>query len=595
MATPSVFLEAGVVFSDLSGSVACIQHLVSRLSQTDALLWCARANLIVANPFNKDEQRRSYLVETFFPEPDERQRVDRWLKKNAASNGTAFFRAQFLELAYWVARFSKNSPDDGTSFVNPRARRVFGQAALVASSLWSDRVYRNLSTLQTADTARLRTEAMPMARSSMAENSRGSIPYVAIGRGALLWSRYVPAQWSECAKVFKEATGLDVDAHFRGFSAILAQHIDIRPEQLTAETGSAGFFSDAQWKDNTELRETFPLLVRNLSVSLDDLVNIARRGEHDEFIHAIKTRPILCTSDGRHIVLDPVFLAEAAAVGPLFSIADHMRSDEKRRDRCFAHFGSAFESYVADLVSARYPDRPPLARRAFTRVILRKGKTNHGEIDAAIVTGACEVCLIEAKAVFIPNAAALDPDTYHSVVRAKYGASEKLKGAAQLGRIARVLATTKLDELPRELMEPKKVLTVLLVYDHHLDSPGHAAFLKQEFAVALEPDETLADGWFRKAQTHVSAPVVITIDDFEWLEASLANFSFGEFLTEYSRADPERASDVRSYAFSSRFWKQMRNPEAASQSAVALLQDLGLKAFGAEWVSQSANLLVSAP
>jgi hypothetical protein len=558
-----------------------MRDLLSKLSRTDALIWCARVNLIISNRLNTDKQAQAYVLNTFFPEDGERQRIRTWLKSNSESGRTLFFRAQMLELAYWIARFASDHPNDGATFTAPEVRRRFGQAATVASRLWADRVYRGVEGMSLVDPAELRRNVMPQARQSYEENSGGAVPIWAIGRGYLLWSKHMPGHWPESIDLFRASVGVGVEDYFRIFVAVFSHHVNIQPGSLTADPGSAGLFMDSMWDGVAALRDPFRTLLSIMSLSVSDLVQLARQNDREKYIKVVRSRPILRMEDGRHIVLDPVFLAEQVVIGPLFRI---ISTHATRSNDCFNHFGKAFESYIADLIMTRYPERPPLSPRVFCSMELRKGKQVLGEIDAAIVTGPRQICMIEAKAVFLRADATRDLGSYHSAVRSRYAAGSKSpKGVSQLGRNAALLAAGELEGLPTEFENIETLLTVLLVNDHNLDAPGHAAFLKREFLTALDPDEDLSGGCFRKRGLRVLAPILITIDDFEWIEASLVNFSLGEFLAEYSATDPDRVSDIRSYAMKSRFNELMRNPEAAAAAVTRIIDGLGQTTFGEDW------------
>ena len=114
-------------------------------------------------------------------------------------------------------------------------------------------------------------------------------------------------------------------------------------------------------------------------------------------------------------------------------------------------------------------------------------------------------------------------------------------------------------------------------------------FLLDEFVGELKPDEKLSRGYFRKGGILVAAPVVLTIDDFEWLEASLTDFSLGDLLEAYAAGDPDRVSDVRTFVHHSGFRQHMKRPEAASAAAMQILENLGLTAFGDKWLSRDTG------
>jgi hypothetical protein len=112
-------------------------------------------------------------------------------------------------------------------------------------------------------------------------------------------------------------------------------------------------------------------------------------------------------------------------------------------------------------------------------------------------------------------------------------------------------------------------LTLLIVNDPFFDAPGHASLLADEFAQELNADRMLGNRAYQKGGLTVIGPLVLTVDDFEWLEASLRGFALGEFLREYAQSG--RETDVRTFVLSSRFRQSMRNPELAVQSVNELV------------------------
>jgi hypothetical protein len=145
----------------------------------------------------------------------------------------------------------------------------------------------------------------------------------------------------------------------------------------------------------------------------------------------------------------------------------------------------------------------------------------------------------------------------------------KLRGVGQLARQATEIANGGLESLPPGLAEASTLLTLLIVNDPFFDAPGHASLLADEFALELHADRTLGNRAYQKAGLTVIGPLILTVDDFEWLEASLQGFALGEFLREYAQSG--RETDVRTFVLSSRFRQSMRNPELAVQSANELV------------------------
>jgi hypothetical protein len=216
-------------------------------------------------------------------------------------------------------------------------------------------------------------------------------------------------------------------------------------------------------------------------------------------------------------------------------------------------------------------------KRSFVNVRLTRNKKEVGQIDAAILVDHDAVCIIEAKAVFIRDDTLSDNDAYIQAIGKKYGASaragDRRQGVVQLARIAESIAGGGLaPEFPDEIRNARVVYPVSLVHDRNVDAPGIGEYLASEFQRELKMNQSI-NGYVQLGQVRIALPILLAVDDFEWLEASLENFSLVEFLRDFAESVPTRGSSVRDFAAQSSFKARMRNP--VQQWGVA--QDLFLK------------------
>ena len=124
-----------------------------------------------------------------------------------------FFRGQLLELMRWAARCCPAIPDDGTAFNERAARTRLLQAALIASTLWSKRVFADrLSDILSVDEAR--QCALGAFRRGLEESVIAPHIGTTLGLGWALFSEHFPRRYPTFAKEFLEATRLSVEQYF---------------------------------------------------------------------------------------------------------------------------------------------------------------------------------------------------------------------------------------------------------------------------------------------------------------------------------------------------------------------------------------------
>jgi hypothetical protein len=317
-----------------------------------------------------------------------------------------FFRGQLLELIRQAALHCRNLPGDGQTFNDERVRDRFFRAALIAGTLWGARVYGDRLSLG-AGIEGARRRALGAFRKGVEDADQAIHTDIALGRSCLLFSDYLPREMPDFDTRFAAATGLTGEQYLICVGALtyytLADRTDGPGFFLTADVGAATAF-------DTVLRAYLALE----SMTPEDLAGAAPTLPETGF-RALRERPILSTSSGLSVVLDPTIYGEALTNGPLF----HLVAAEKgRANELFGYFGRAFERYAIDILRRIYPDSGLLIRRLQTNV---EGH-DAGEIDAAL-NDVTEIVIFEMKAAWLREDSLLDAsgEDFVRQLRRKYG------------------------------------------------------------------------------------------------------------------------------------------------------------------------------
>jgi hypothetical protein len=355
MANTGVFVPVSEVFPGVSSDFDTFRDRLARLSRTDTLFWCARFNLIISNPANTDHRGKQQYVISMCLGTEETERLNRFTQRHgSADKMVVFFRGQLLELLRWASLLCEDHPDDGDTFERPEMQRAFAEAALIASDLWAQRIYRDRMSLKDG-VATARRRVLASVRQSIAETSSGMEPLLSLGRGKALIGDGLATLYPSLREEFRSKTGLSLDDYYMCLAAVMTHFMDITPENVEAK--SRGIFNvNSICRDVPAIAPLVAAYLQLESQTSDEL----RAALHDSpqdgapppAYRPLRVRPILRVPDGRAIIMDPVFYAEKAAVGPLFVVSEG--ADRRTSAVLFGAFGRAFESYAGDLLRSMY-------------------------------------------------------------------------------------------------------------------------------------------------------------------------------------------------------------------------------------------------
>lgn len=577
-----IFLPLKAVFEDCNSTVEELRVQLAKLSRTDALIWCARLNLVVTNATHHDHMvKQGFAIRMIFNENEIRKIASFFCEQKTLEATTVFFRAQLLELTQWIAVFCHDLPGDGETFENPKVRQAFGKAALIASDLWGQRNYDGKidATRPIEPIGDSRRRSLGAARIGTDAASSGMDPMLAIARGRKMFIEHFRHIHPTVDDEFREASGLALDA-FYGLLGILAIHYLVRsPEDGGVRTPNSGLFHQDHFTAlSADLKDAYAKYAQFASQTPQELADALRDKLGDSNgLACIRRRPILRTDDGRCIVMDPVFFAEHAAVGPLFTIVGKKKTGQERR-QCFADFGLAFERYAHSILRRMYPIlAPPLVDRLTCPFLGTSAIGEPVEIADACLNDATEIVLMEIKGRWLrdEDAAAPEWEVYLTDLHDKFARAEQPgsppMGAGQLAKNISLLASGEWTVDNQDVSVVQRIYPVLLVYDARLQAAGHTWYLAEEFRIALAPDQVFADQEMRKGRFRVAGLIVLSIDDLENLETSVEGFALIDLLRDYSNASPDRLCSFHNYLAVSKYSKKLYANRALAGSALEVL------------------------
>jgi hypothetical protein len=582
----TVFVPYDAVFSEGAATFDHFKQVVKSLSRTDTLFWCARLNLILADPNMDEKTKQEYYLNCFFTS-QQIQALNKFVIAHGGSDHVGVVhRGALLELIRWVCLLCSDHTDDGETFDKSEVREAFAMVLLMASELWGKRVYGD-SAFEGPSLGEKRTNALALIRHSVAETRCHPRQLEAIARGPKLFSEIIPKFYADFLAEFYKSTGLYIDEYYLCLCTIMVHYMNSGAKSGVGGKKESGIFTLKGIRDSAPHMEAlFGKFLELQSAISEELTSAFWPKTQDEpagfeykySLKPLRQRPILRAADGRMIILDPVCFAEKAVVGPLFHVLS-----EANKNRLFTAFGYAFEAYVRSILQDVYPDPGShLARRLYPDV--REVTENGIQVADFIIDNVSEIVVIEAKAVWIQDDMVFhdDPKVFVEHLREKYGGESSKKGYKQLARSVSKISTQEWQPAGIDLTRTKHVYPVLLVHDALLDAPVFPHFLAEEFRHELQPDSIDTGGWMTKGRFRVAPLIVITIDDMECLESSLTTFTLVDLLHAYSRATPDRLVSLNSFlAVNSEQFPLIHNKNLAS-GCEAILYECMRRVFPAE-------------
>lgn len=572
-----LFLSLSEVFPSLRSDYHSLKDVLRYLSRTDSLFWCARLNLIMADPDVDHVTKQQFGINQFFS-PEEKNRINEFTRrKGGPQQVTVFFRGQLLELIRWAALYCNDHPNDGVSFEDPKVRQKFAQAALIASDIWAKRVFGDRFSLE-GGIEQARKRSLGAIRKSIEGTQETPNIAKSLGRGWLFFTNYFPRYNQSFFSNFHASTGLSVEDYFICLGATITSFMN--PKNNT------GIFNINTIRNSAQYAQTLLRYLDLESQTPDELSKALwgnstsldiEQDDQDYDYQPLRQKPILRTSDGRAIILDPIFFSEKASVGPLFLLS------KEDRQTAIADFGRAFERYVCDMLERMFPDIAHAANRRLQCNIEAKDIDGiEFEIDACL-NDVDEVVLFEIKSGLIRENIILTDnyEKYLQHLKQKYVWNDEDKGVGvgQLVKSINIIAAKKWVGQNQELGKAQFIYPVLLVHDSLLAAPGYGNFLASEFKLLLSPDRELPSGELIKSHLRVAPLIIMTVDDLENLETSIEHFGFRELLSAYSQRVPDRLMSLHNFMAYSDFKKHLYHNRSIAAAGLNILDKVMERIF----------------
>lgn len=561
-----IFLPVSEVFPDTKNDFDTFKSLLNNLSLTDSLFWCARLNLIISDPEANQITKQQAGLSQFFT-TEEIEKVNDYARKNGgAERITIFFRGQILELIRWIAVFCNDFPEDGTTFEDPEVRRNFAKVLLIASDIWSKRVFGENRFSLDGGIEVARKRALGAIRKSIEATSPAPFLIKSIGRGWTLFSKHFLKYYRSFDDEIQKITQLSIEEYYICSVAIAVNYMDPK--------SNSGLFNLNELVNMSSYGQVIKKYL-DIESQIANELKVALRGntifDSNDMLTSdfkylpIREKPVYSTYDGRAIILDPVFFSEKMTVGLLFLLP------KEKREKAFTDFGKAFEDYVCDMLNRMFPDLSQVVSKRINCNIIGKDQDKQEfEIDACL-NDITEVVFFETKTGFIREDKILvdDYELFLNHLREKYVHN---KGMGQLSRVIKALASQKWLGNNQEFSKAKKVYPVLVVQDTLLNAPVYGEFFASEFLkLLLIPNSSVSNGQFSIGDIEVTLPIIVTIDDLENLETSIEHFGFREMLSDYSKSCPDRIVSLHNFIASSSYNKKMYHNKAIAGSTIDIV------------------------
>ncbi|MGH7813102.1 MAG: hypothetical protein ACREQI_03770 [Candidatus Binataceae bacterium] len=491
-----VFLPFDAAFPEKSPDIYLLRSLLQQLNKTEMIMNCSLLNLIVTDHLLEGQgtgperhlRKQWQLVTALFP-PSALPRIADFI--NQHPNFSIIFRGQLIELIRWAALFGQDGESSDEMVTDLKKREIFCKALLIASNLWAERVYRNKMRSDGDLTAR-RLELLSRCRRSISETGKGPDLTQAFVRGRALIYEGICKLDPKFSESFNSKTGLKVDEYYCCLLLIVLRSLGI-----DVDPGTERIFARRTFNPLDTVTKEMPLLLSRfmarcsqsaaeLTAQLWGEKTMPSQTDFETFDHRVLLlRPVFRIRKDLAIVMDPVWLAEIMATGPLFeatNVEDALRN-----------FGEVFESHCLARLERMYATGSGLTRRLWC---VPKGHARgKGEVELADAILDCvdRTAFIETKAVWMREDKIEGPSKdYIAFLRSKYGAAVsgkdcKRKGVAQLAGSIRDFALGNRKPEDKDLQIWSMIVPVLLVYDSLIDAPLHPWFLAREFALLLDP------------------------------------------------------------------------------------------------------------
>ena len=536
---------------------------LTRLSRTEALVLCAKLNLLTSDGASQKAvtghvaalkllQADGVLPAKWY----ENLRV--YLDGKAAKHEPAYVvnRPALLELMRWIATCCTENKS-ASDLRLPHVGKAFVSSLLMCSEFYGAREIA--PTLEESGAIEDRRFAfLPGLRRAATWAGAFVDPLVALGRAQLILVDEYFAKHKEYQKVFEDTVGISIDDYMTCATGIVLGGFinDKQKVQLQTLAGCFELGVNTVFSKTANMQPKFETYLSRVAQTADELCtalggtqNVDPSNPFD--FRPFRNKPVLRFYN-EAIVLDQRLFVESYSAGPIFVLTRALKSEEPLKK-----YGVACQDYAFRLLTrtdGRHKDKNKALH------LINEPTGDKRPINDIALASPGGVILFEAKGAWLNDDVLYqtDPDAFWSEVLKKYGVSidtktkeEKRKGIAQLADVIEGLASGGLKGVASaDFINQGTTFIPALVMQDSLMTEG--SLFPHQLAIDFnklmgQSAQLPTAGHFQFGRFTVHTLVPLTLHDLEALETVDPTVSIFNLFVEYSREVPERGDSFTAF------------------------------------------------
>lgn len=529
-------------------------EIIRQISLNDTICYLARINKILNNHDSKPiQQEKIFKLLSSKIINDSANKACIKLK-NTFNDIVFFHKGQTYELFRAILLFGHNHDNDGESFKDENKRVYLFKALAFSSLLWSNRIFENLSNSPINKEKQLLYSSF---RKSIEAQTTGISFYNYFGRCKELILDGLFETNKEYNKIFINHYSMTIEE----FYYCLVNYITYDEETDSIKILNINSLGQI---NNGEVMKRFLNILSNTTDKFKELLcskiyRCYRIINNVPFYNynVIRCTPLVKFEDGRVIIFDRNLLYEFLDKGIIFQLLKYDR-------HALSKFGYSFENYINQLLIRTF-SKPWTTNNNYISNSIVELDGHKVEVDG-ILEKEEYLIVFEHKAVFLREDFILSDKQIkiENHIRDKYGNLDgKIKGIGQLARSITYLAKDRKPSL-------KMIIPILVVYDELLTAPTFGQFFINEFINYLDYDYKSGNMYIING-IKIDNPIIITTSELEILEDSTRNFSFIEFIIDYSINCGNRNVSVNNFICYSYYHNKLCKNEYLISKGIELL------------------------
>ncbi len=568
--------------------------LVGRLPTDQTLFQCAKINVMLSYASLEHQQGMQKVAIDYLRDHNwlDQRDIDRIMsylrKRNEQLDDNLFFtRTQCLELMRWLSVWGNDSGWLRNNDI--QQKQAFARAMLQSFEIWKERTQRQLpSVILSNDVTReQRFESLRFMREAEQWKLSNLHPAFHFCRTKRLFLDEFFGRNTELQLAVENKLQMTLEDYVACIICV-SNNIGQWFKKMDNKILSSFEFDPSTFCSNAPHMEAiFDRFVQLEGQTSEQLrLNYSRSSAEPLSLtvtRPFREQPILLSKDRRAAtIIDVSFFFERASSGLLFLAAGVAGTTAMEK------FGDAFEKYICDRLDdfVRIKRSEGVALTGIARVFTNE--TGQEEFaDYALILGRT-IILFEIKGSLLreDNVSQQNATDYWMEVKKKYVMSDRgrRKGVEQLAHSIRTWTEGTVSPcLPVRIEEIDTIIPVLLTFDRYMSATWHSEFLAEEFQNRLLGYTGEVQSNFEMNDCQILNLCLITIDEFDELEARQVGGTLDKLLQTYSEKVPDRESSAGSFIC------MQQSDKFASKSVLAADGELVIDAAMERFFGSSQN------